>query len=92
MNKSELISAIAKKSDSTLVATEKFLDSFQELIMDTVASGDAVRLMGFGAWECSERSAREGRNPQTGEAIQIEGKNVPKFRPGKEFKDRVAGK
>ena len=91
MNKTELISALAKKSETTLTATEKFLENFQELVMDTVANGNSIKLVGFGIWECVERSAREGRNPQTGEPIQIAGKNAPKFKPGKEFKTRVAG-
>jgi len=92
MNKKEFIAALAQKTETTQVASERFLENFMDLVMETVANGDSVRLTGFGVWEHSERSEREGRNPQTGETMLIAGKRVPKFKPGKSFKDMVAGK
>ena len=90
MNRKELVSALAAKNGSTKVAADKFLDDFQEVIMTAVANGSAVKLTGFGCWEAVERAAKVGRNPITGETIQIPSKVVPRFKPGKEFKDMVA--
>ena len=90
MNKKELVAALAENLEITKVNSERFIEAFQEIIMATVADGGSVKLTGFGSWESTERAAREGRNPQTGESLQIASKVVPRFKFGKVFKDRVA--
>ena len=90
MNKKEFITALAQELGTTKVDSERFLDAFQEIVMTTVADGGVVKLTGFGSWESTERAAREGRNPMTGESLQIAGKVVPRFKFGKIFKNRVA--
>ncbi|MFZ4702116.1 MAG: HU family DNA-binding protein [Candidatus Methylumidiphilus sp.] len=89
MNKSELIDTIADKTDQTKVDAANFLDALLETIEATVAGGDKVQLVGFGTFEPQHRAARTGRNPQTGEPIEIAEATLPKFTPGKLFKDRV---
>jgi DNA-binding protein HU-beta len=89
MNKSELIDSIADKTDQTKVDAANFLDALLETIETTVAGGDKVQLVGFGTFEPQHRAARTGRNPQTGEPIEIAEATLPKFSPGKLFKDRV---
>jgi DNA-binding protein HU-beta len=89
MNKSELIDAVAEgaglsKTDATS-ATEALLDS----IVKALGSGDQVALTGFGTFSVRARAARSGRNPQTGEVIQIKASNSPGFKAGKAFKDAV---
>jgi DNA-binding protein HU-beta len=89
MNKSELIDAVASKtglsrSDATN-ATDALLDS----IVGTLQQGDQVTLVGFGTFSVRARAARSGRNPQTGETIQIKASNSPGFKAGKAFKDAV---
>lgn len=77
------------KEELTKTAIRTVLQTEQALIMGAVASGDKVQYIGFGGYEKRERSARKGRNPQTGEELAIEAKTVPAFKPGKEFKDAV---
>lgn len=89
MNKSELIDSIADKTDQTKVDAANFLDALLETIEATVAGGDKVQLVGFGTFEPQHRAARTGRNPQTGEPIEIAEATLPKFTPGKLFKDKV---
>ncbi len=89
MNKAELIDSIAEKTGHTHVDTLKALDALLETIEATVAGGDKVQLVGFGTFEPQHRAARAGRNPQTGEPIEIAEATHPKFTPGKLFKDRV---
>ena len=89
MNKSELIDSIADKTDQTKVDAANFLDALLETIEATVAGGDKVQLVGFGTFEPQHRAARAGRNPQTGEPIEIAEATLPKFTPGKLFKDKV---
>jgi len=91
MNKSELIDVVAAKTGHTKTDTEKTLSALLETLIDTVAQGDSVNLMGFGTFKPVERDAREGRNPATGETIRIEASRTPKFVPGKTFKERVNG-
>ena len=86
-----MVSALAEKNGCSKVAAEKFLEDFQEVIMTAVADGVAIKLTGFGSWETVERVAKTGRNPQTGTVMQIPSKTVPRFKVGKEFRDRVAG-
>jgi len=89
MNKAELIDSIVEKTGHTQVDTIKTIDAFLETIEATVAGGDKVQLVGFGTFEPHHRTARAGRNPQTGEPIEIAEATLPKFTPGKLFKDRV---
>ncbi|GAB4378495.1 MAG: HU family DNA-binding protein [Elainellaceae cyanobacterium] len=90
MNKGELVDAIAEKTQSTKKEADAVLTATIEAIMEAVAEGDKVTLVGFGTFEPRKRSAREGRNPQTGKAIQIPETIVPAFSAGKQFKDKVA--
>ena len=89
MNKAELINSISEKTGHTQVDTLKTLDALLETIEATVAGGDKVQLVGFGTFEPQHRAARTGRNPQTGEPLEIAEATLPKFSPGKSFKDRV---
>ncbi len=89
MNKAELIDAIADKTGQTRADTTNALDALLETIEATVAKGDKVLLVGFGTFEPHHRNARPGRNPQTGEPIEIAEATLPKFTPGKSFKERV---
>jgi len=89
MNKTELIDSIADKTDQTKADAANFLDALLETIEATVAKGDKVQLVGFGTFEPQHRAARTGRNPQTGEPLEIAEATLPKFTPGKLFKDRV---
>ena len=91
MNRSELIDAVTAKTGQTKAATAASLDGIIEAIKDTLAKSELVQLIGFGAFEVSERPAREGRNPATGATLKIEGKKVVKFKPGKDLSGAVAG-
>ncbi len=90
MNKSELVDAIAQSASATKKETESILSTAVEVIMNTVSKGEKVVLVGFGTFEARQRQAREGRNPSTGEPIQIPATTVPAFSAGKVFKDKVA--
>jgi DNA-binding protein HU-beta len=90
MNKSELIDAIATRTDLSKVAASKALDAVIETIVDAVAKGDGVSLVGFGSFKAAARAAREGKNPKTGEKIKIAATTVPKFSAGATFKASVA--
>ena len=90
MNKSELIDAIAAKTELSKVASGKALDAVIEAIVQAVAKGDGVSLVGFGSFKASPRAAREGKNPKTGEKIKIAATTVPKFTAGATFKAAVA--
>jgi len=89
MNKSELVSAVAAKTDLTKADTERALKAFMETITETLKDGDQVTLIGFGTFLVRERKARTGRNPRTGETIQIKAANNPAFKAGKALKDAV---
>jgi len=89
MTKAELIAKIAEKSGLSKADAEKSLNAFQESVIDAVKKGDKVSLIGFGSFEQTQRSARKGRNPQTGEEIDIPASKAPKFSPGKSFKEAV---
>ena len=90
MNKSELIDAIAQKGGLTKVDAGKALDATLEAISDALKGGDVVTLVGFGSFSVKERAARTGRNPKTGEELQIPASKVPSFKAGKGLKDTVA--
>jgi len=89
MNKSEIISSIAQKSDLSKKDAEKALDAFVESIEEALVKGDKVQLVGFGSFEVRERAARKGRNPQTKAEILIQASKAPIFRVGKALKDMV---
>nr|WP_088894998.1 HU family DNA-binding protein [Leptolyngbya ohadii] len=91
MDKGELVDQIVEKVDVTRKEAEAILTALTESIMEAVAEGDKVMLVGFGTFERHERQAREGRNPQTGQTISIPASKVPAFSAGKGFKDAVAG-
>ena len=90
MNKAELISVMAEKSGLTKKDSEKALNSFIEAVEEALVKGEKVQLVGFGTFEVRERSARKGRNPQTGEEIDIPAASVPAFKAGKALKDAVS--
>ena len=92
MNKTELINAVAEASELSKKDATKAVDSVFDTILDALKNGDKIQLIGFGNFEVRERSARKGRNPQTGEEIDIPASKVPAFKPGKALKDAVAGK
>ena len=89
MNKAELIDAIADDSDLTKASAARALDSAIENITNALRGGDSVTLVGFGTFTVRQREARMGRNPRTGEAIQIKASRVPGFKAGKALKDAL---
>jgi DNA-binding protein HU-beta len=90
MNKGELIDAVAAKASVTKKEADAVLSAALEAIMEAVASDDKVTLVGFGSFESRKRKAREGRNPKTGEKMEIPETTVPAFSAGKLFKEKVA--
>lgn len=89
MNKAEFVNAIASESGLTKVDSEKALNATTEVIKNALSKGESVQLIGFGTFAVSERSARTGRNPQTGKEIQIAAKKVAKFKPGKALDETI---
>ena len=89
MNKSELIDAIARHADISKAAAGRALDATVNSIKGSLKKGEIVTLVGFGSFFVGRRSARQGRNPQTGAPIRIKAAKVPKFRAGKALKDSV---
>lgn len=89
MNKAELVVEIATAANISKKAAEAAVNAFTQTVINEVKTGGKVQLVGFGTFEACERAAREGRNPQTGAAISIPAYTVPKFKPGKAFKDVV---
>ncbi|MDY0028379.1 MAG: HU family DNA-binding protein [Pseudobdellovibrionaceae bacterium] len=92
MNKSELVEAVAKKTDMTKAAAQEAIEAVIECITKALKKGDEVRLVGFGTFTVAKRAASTGRNPRTGEAIKIPASKQPKFKAGKELKDTVNGR
>ncbi|MBL4606396.1 MAG: HU family DNA-binding protein [Pseudomonadales bacterium] len=91
MNKSELIDAITAASDLSKAAAGRALDAVTETITKSLTEEDQVVLVGFGTFSVKDRAARTGRNPQTGEPIEIAAAKIPSFKPGKALKDAVNG-
>ncbi len=89
MNKNELIAEIAEQADLTKAKAAEAVDAFIESVTDALASGDEVRLVGFGTFAVSQRKATQGRNPRTGAVIKIAASKQPKFKAGKALKDSV---
>ena len=92
MNKTELIAAVAEKAEISKKDAEKAVKAFTDAVAEELAKGGKVQLVGFGNFEVSERPAREGRNPRTGETMTIAASKTPKFKAGKALKDAVSGK
>ena len=91
MNKAELITSMAEKSQLTKKDAEAALKAFIDSVQEALEGRDKVKLVGFGTFETRERAAREGRNPRTKETINIPASTVPVFKAGKEFRSRVNG-
>jgi DNA-binding protein HU-beta len=89
MNKEELVQEVAKKTKISQKQVEEVLSSLVETVVKTVSKGKKVTLIGFGTFEPRKRSARTGRNPQTGKELKIAAKTVPAFSAGKKFKEAV---
>ena len=89
MNKAELIEAVAAAADLPKAAAGRAIDAMVESVTGALASGDQVVLVGFGTFAVKDRAPRTGRNPQTGEPIQIAAAKVPSFKAGKALKDAV---
>jgi len=89
MNKTELIAAVAAKSDLTKKDTEKFLSAFEEVITEALVADQKVQWVGFLTVDVVTRKEREGRNPQTKETIKIPASRAPRFKVGKKLKDAV---
>ncbi len=89
MNKTELVAAIAERTQISKKDAEKAVKAFTEDIAEKLTKGEKIQLVGFGTFEVSDRAAREGRNPRTGETMTIAASKTPKFKAGKALKDAV---
>ena len=89
MNKTEMIDYIAEKADISKAAAQRALDATVDSIQASLAKGNMVTLVGFGTFYVGERAARSGRDPRTGNTIEIKAAKVPKFRAGKALKDAL---
>lgn len=83
MNKTELVAAMAEQTNLSKKDAEAALKAFIDVVSEELKKGEKVQLVGFGTFEVSERAAREGRNPQTGETMEIKASKTPKFKAGK---------
>ena len=89
MNTTELVAAIAKKTELSKKDAEKALKAFTDVVAEELKKGEKIQLVGFGTFEVSERAARTGRNPQTGAEMTIAASKAPKFKAGKALKDML---
>jgi len=89
MNKTELVKAVAERAELTQKDAAEVLDALFDTITQTLAKEEKIQLIGFGTFEVRDRAARKGRNPQTGEEIDIAASKVPAFKAGKELKEAV---
>ena len=89
MNKAELVAAVAERTELSKKDAEKALKAFVDVVAEELKKGEKIQLVGFGTFEVSERAAREGRNPRTGETMTIAASKTPKFKPGKALKDEI---
>ena len=89
MNKNDLVAVVADKTGLSKADATKSVDCVFDAITDSLKSGEEVRLVGFGTFNVTKRAASEGRNPRTGERIQIPASNQPRFKAGKGLKDAV---
>lgn len=90
MNKMDLVASVAEKTDLTKKEAEKVVSAVLASIEEALSQGEKVQLVGFGTFEIKERAARVGRNPRTGEEIEIAATRVPVFKAGKALRDAVA--
>ncbi|MEP3233039.1 MAG: HU family DNA-binding protein [Hyphomicrobiales bacterium] len=91
MNKNELIAAVAEKTDLSKAAAGEAVDATFDAITSSLKGGDEVKILGFGNFSVTDRAATTGRNPRTGETIQIKASKSPKFKAGKGLKDAING-
>ena len=89
MNRTELVAAMAEKTQLSKKDADLALKAFIDVVSEDMQKGEKVQLVGFGTFEVSERAAREGRNPKTGETMTISASKSPKFKAGKALKDLV---
>ena len=89
MNNTELVAAIAEKTELSKAQSEKSLKAFIETVEETLKAGEKVQLVGFGTFEVAKRPARTGHNPRTGKSIKIKACKAPKFKAGKALKDAL---
>ena len=89
MNKTELIAAVAERTELSKKDAEKAVKAFTDVGAEELVKGEKVQIVGFGTFGVSERAAREGRNPATGEAMTIKASKAPKFKAGKALKDLI---
>ena len=89
MNKTELVAAMAERAELSKKDAEAALKAFTDVVAEELKANGKVQLVGFGTFEVSERAAREGRNPQTGETMTIAASKAPKFKAGKALKDMI---
>ena len=92
MSKSHLVEVAAREADITKAAASRALNAILATIVESVAKNESIKLIGFGTFKTSKRTARTGRNPQTGKEIKIAATTVPRFTPGSSFKSAVAAK
>jgi len=89
MNKADIVAAVAEKTGLSKKDAEKAVKAFTEVVSDELVKGERIQLVGFGTFEVTERAAREGRNPKTGEPMAIAASKTPKFKAGKALKDMI---
>ena len=89
MNKTELVAAMAEKTQLSKKDAEAALKAFTEVVTEELKKGEKIQLVGFGTFEVTERAAREGRNPLTGATMTIAASKAPKFKAGKALKDAI---
>ncbi|KPV44883.1 HU family DNA-binding protein [Alicyclobacillus ferrooxydans] len=89
MNKADLVQAVAERTGVTKRDVTQVVDTVFDVIQETLSQGDKVQLVGFGNFEIRERAARKGRNPQTGEVIEIAASKVPAFKAGKNLREGI---
>ncbi len=89
MNKAELVDEVVNRARLTKKTSREAIDAMTSVIADALSREEKVTLVGFGTFQVVERKARRGRNPRTGETIQIPAKKVPRFKPGKNLRKKV---
>ena len=89
MNKADVVDAVAEAADISKASAGRAVDAVTEIVANALKGGDTVTLVGFGTFSVRKRAARSGRNPRTGETIQIKESSLPAFKPGKALKDAV---
>ena len=89
MNKTEFVDAVAERADVQKSDAAKIVDALVDVVGDQLKKGEQITLVGFGTFLVSKREARKGRNPRTGEEIDIAASNVPRFKPGKALKETI---